>query len=189
MEIDHFGLIAGLYNRTAQYTPTISLLEILDLRPDGLLLDAGGGTGRVAQALKTMVRKVVVLDSSRAMLRYAVVKGLETICSPAEHLPFGSDSFNHIIMVDAFHHLANQRDAISELWRVLAPGGIMVIIEPNIHKLAVKLIAIGERLLLMHSHFFPPEKIAILLERPNTQVKVIYDEISVWVCAERVREM
>jgi hypothetical protein len=65
----------------------------------------------------------------------------------------------------------------------------MVIIEPNIHKLAVKLIAIGERLLLMRSHFFPPEKIAILLERPNTQVKVIYDEISVWVCAERVREM
>jgi ubiquinone/menaquinone biosynthesis C-methylase UbiE len=184
MQFDHFGLIAGLYNRAAPYTPPTKLLQTLDLHPNGVLLDAGGGTGRVAQALKTMVRKVVVLDSSRAMLRYAADKGLEATCAPAEHLPFRSNSFSHIIMVDAYHHLANQRDAISEFWRVLAPGGIIVIIEPNIHKLVVKLIAIGEKLLLMRSLFVSPENIAAVLENPSMHVRVIFDETSVWVVAK-----
>lgn len=189
MKFDHFGLIAGLYNRAAQYSPPSKLLEILDLHPDGLLLDSGGGTGRVALALKAMVGKVVVLDSSRSMLRYAAVKGLESICAQAERLPFRSTSFTQIIMVDAFHHLVNQSNAISEFWRVLAPGGIIVISEPNIHKLPVKLIAIGEKVLLMRSQFLSPEKIAALLERPNSVVRIIFIDTSVWVCAERVREM
>ncbi len=189
MPFDHFGLVAGLFNRAAQYIPSPSLLKILDLQPNGLLLDAGGGTGRVAQSLRSIVQKVVVLDSSRSMLRYAVVKGLETICAPAERLPFRSFSFSQIIMVDAFHHLANQHDAIDELWRVLSPGGKIVIIEPNIQKLVVKFIAFGERLLLMRSHFFSPENIALLLEKPHTRISVRLEEFSVWVCAERVREM
>jgi ubiquinone/menaquinone biosynthesis C-methylase UbiE len=189
MKFDHFSLIAGLYNRTSQFIPAQALLEILDLQPDGLLLDAGGGTGRVAQALRKMVREVLVLDTSRGMLRYASSKGLVAICAEAEQLPFGSDVFNYIIMMDALHHLASQRMAASEFWRVLAPGGKIVIIEPNVEKLAVKLIAIGENILLMRSHFLSPDKIAGLFENPNAKIIIFQDEISLWIIAESVREM
>jgi ubiquinone/menaquinone biosynthesis C-methylase UbiE len=187
MPFDHFSLIAGLYNRSAQYNPPELLLELLDLRPDGLLLDAGGGTGRIGQALRKMVRKVVVVDFSRGMLRYTAGKGLAATCAPAERLPFVSSSFSQIIMVDALHHVFNQRATVSEFWRVLAPGGRILIIEPDIHKLAAQLIAVGEKMLLMRSHFFSAEKIAALLENQDTKVRVVFDELNVWVFAERVR--
>jgi ubiquinone/menaquinone biosynthesis C-methylase UbiE len=186
---DHFNLIAGLYNRTAKFSIPARLFDLFALPSEGLLLDAGGGTGRVAEVLRRMVKEVVVADISRGMLRFAVDKGLATACASAEHLPFASGTFDRIIMVEALHHVFDQRQTITELWRVLAPGGRIVIIEPDIHKFAVKLIAIGEKMLLMRSHFLPAEEIASLFANNNTHVRVISDEFNVWVGAEKAREM
>jgi demethylmenaquinone methyltransferase/2-methoxy-6-polyprenyl-1,4-benzoquinol methylase len=187
MPFDHFDLIAGLYNRTGQFNAPASLLDLLDLRPGDLLLDLGGGTGRVAKALCSFVRKVIVADLSRVMLRHAAVKDLATTCAPAELLPFASGAFDRIIMVDALHHVFDQRQTVAELWRVLAPGGRVVIIEPDIYKFMVKLIAIGEKMLLMRSHFLTAEQITALFSNQNSHVRVINDEFNVWVCIERVR--
>jgi demethylmenaquinone methyltransferase/2-methoxy-6-polyprenyl-1,4-benzoquinol methylase len=187
MQFNHFDLIASLYNQTAQFSATESLLALLDLPPDGLLLDAGGGTGRVAGALRNMVRETVVADPSRGMLHHAANKGLAATCAPAEHLPFASSTFDRIIMVDSLHHVFDQRQTATELWRVLAPGGRIVIIEPNIHRFAVKLIAIGEKMLLMRSHFLPAEKITALFASHNTHVRVIVNDLNIWICAEKVR--
>jgi ubiquinone/menaquinone biosynthesis C-methylase UbiE len=189
MPFDHFGLIAGLYNRMGSYSPSARFLELLDLHPDVKLLDAGGGTGRVALALQPMVREVVVMDLSRGMLRFAAGKDLGTICAPAENLPFGSSVFDRIIMMDAFHHVINQRTVIHEFWRVLVPGGKIIIVEPDITRFPVKLIALGEKFLFMRSHFFSADKISALLENPHARIRVISDELSILVCAERVREM
>jgi ubiquinone/menaquinone biosynthesis C-methylase UbiE len=187
MPFDHFNVVAGLFNRTAPFIPPQSLLDLLGLPSDSLLLDAGGGTGRVAIALRKIVRGVVVADLSRGMLRYAARKGLTTTCALAEHLPFASSTFDRIIMVDALHHLFEQHQAVSEFWRVLSPRGRIVIIEPNINKFAVKLIAIAEKLLFLRSHFLAADKIAALFENQNVQVRVVFNEFNVWVCAERVR--
>jgi demethylmenaquinone methyltransferase/2-methoxy-6-polyprenyl-1,4-benzoquinol methylase len=189
MPFDHFNLIAGLFERTAKYTPAALLLDLLDLHPGEYLLDAGGGTGRVAQALREMVQVVVIVDPSRGMLRYAMGKGVASCCAPAERIPLASNSINRIIMVDAFHHLYHQEDVVSEFWRVLTLDGIIVIIEPDIQKWVVKLIALGEKMMLMRSHFFSAGKIAALLEKPGINVRVVYSEMQYFVCAKRVREM
>jgi ubiquinone/menaquinone biosynthesis C-methylase UbiE len=189
MPFDHFNLIAGLFERTSKYTPSSLLLDLLDLHPDEFLLDAGGGTGRVAKAFREMVQVVVVTDPSRGMLHYAAGKGLASCCAPAEHIPFASNSFHRIIMVDAFHHLFNQEAVISEFWRVLAPNGKIVIVEPDIQRWVVKLIALGEKMMLMRSHFFSASKIVALLEKPGINVRVVFTEMQFIVCAERVREM
>jgi ubiquinone/menaquinone biosynthesis C-methylase UbiE len=189
MPFDHFALIAGLYNRMAQFIVPVPLLDLLALPSKGLLLDVGGGTGRVANALRGNVREVVVADISHHMLRYSVNKGLATTCTPAERLPFISSIFDRIIMVDALHHVIDQRQAVDELWRVLAPGGRIVIIEPDIHKFPVKLIAIGEKMLLMRSHFLSAEKISALYANQNARVMILFDDFNVWVCAEKVREL
>jgi demethylmenaquinone methyltransferase/2-methoxy-6-polyprenyl-1,4-benzoquinol methylase len=186
MPFDHFDLISSCYNKTAQFSAPAALLALLALQPDDLLLDAGGGTGRVAEALHRMVKRVVVVDLSRGMLRHATDKDLVTTCAPVEHLPFPSNVFNRIIMVDALHHVSDQRQTVSELWRVLAPGGKMVIIEPDIHKFAVKMIAIGEKVLLMRSHFLPAERIIALFKDQNAHPRIIFSEFNVWVYAEKV---
>jgi ubiquinone/menaquinone biosynthesis C-methylase UbiE len=185
MPFDHFNLIAGLYDRSGPFIPGKPLLECLSLSSKHRLLDAGGGTGRVTAALKSMVRAVVVVDISTGMLRSAAAKGLPTVASPAEVLPFPSGSFDRVIMLDALHHVSDQLRTVSELWRVLAPGGRIVIVEPDIHKAAVILIAGFEKLLLMRSHFLSGEKIKELFVDPLARVAIQYADNNILLLAEK----
>ena len=47
-------------------------------------------------------------------------------------------------MVDALHHVADQEATIRELWRLLKPGGRIIIEEPDIRRFEVKLLALIE---------------------------------------------
>lgn len=128
---------------------------------DGWLADVGGGTGRVASALRDLVGRAVVVDLSEAMLRQAAGKDrLYLVCAQAEALPFPDASFARVIVVDSFHHFADQAAAAREVWRVLAPGGRLVVEEPDIRCLAVRLVALLERLLGFGSRFRTPREIA-----------------------------
>jgi ubiquinone/menaquinone biosynthesis C-methylase UbiE len=187
MPLDHFNLVAGFYDRAGPFRVTESLLGLLSLSQSNLLLDVGGGTGRVAAALRDRVKKVFVVDVSSGMLRRAHAKGLATVCAPAEFLPIPSGSIDRITMVDALHHVADQRQTATELWRVLVPGGRILIIEPDIHKIAMKLIAIGEKILLMRSHILTGEEISALFADPTVKVSVIYEEFNIVFFAEKVR--
>jgi len=165
------------------------LSGLLSLSPNCLLLDAGGGTGRVAAALRSQVGNVIVADLSRGMLRHASAKGLATVCAPAELLPFPSGSFDRIILVDALHHVIDQGRTARELFRLLTPSGRLVIVEPDIRKPIVKVIAIGEKVLLMRSHFLTGDKIAALFVGMDAKIGLFYEELNVVCIAERVRRM
>ena len=188
MPFNHFDIIAGLYNRMAKYNLPEHLLESFALTPDCKLLDVGGGTGRVADVLQRRVKVVIVADISRGMLRYAADKRLPVANSPAEYLPFASSSFDRIIMVDALHHVHDQRQTISELWRVLSPGGRIIIIEPDINKFAVKLMAFGEKILLMDSHFLTGDNITALFIDNDKRSKIFDYESDVWVYTEKEKK-
>jgi ubiquinone/menaquinone biosynthesis C-methylase UbiE len=187
MPFDHFDLIAGVYDRAGQFILTERLLESLSLSPNHLLLDAGGGTGRVAAALRGKVKEALVVDTSRGMLRFAAGKGLPTVCSRVEYLPFPSASMDRILMMDALHHVMDQQRTASELWRVLAPGGRILIVEPDIRKLSVKMIALGEKMLWMRSHFLTSGEIAALFKASDVKDEVFFDEFSIFFIAEKVR--
>jgi ubiquinone/menaquinone biosynthesis C-methylase UbiE len=112
---------------------------------------------------------------------------LVAICAPGEHLPFPSGSFDRILMVDAFHHVLDQGRTIDELWRVLQPGGRILIIEPDIHQFIVRLIALGEKILLMRSHFLSHEKITSLFNGKNARARVVKSMNNVMVLVEKAR--
>ena len=187
MPFDHFNLIANFYDRAGQFRVSEPLLGLLSLSPSSLLLDAGGGTGRVAEALRSLVQEVFIVDTSRGMLRLAAGKGLATVCAPAEFLPFPSRSIDRILMMDALHHVLDQRMTARELWRVLAPGGRILIVEPDIRKLSVKVIALGEKLLLMRSHFLSDGEITSLFTAPDIKAGVYFDNSNIFFLAEKVR--
>ncbi len=189
MPFDHFNFIAGFYDWAGKFTVTEPLFGFLALSPNSLVLDAGGGTGRVAAEIRGMVREVFVADISRGMLRRAAGKGLPAVCSPAESLPFLAGSFDRVIMVDALHHVLNQERTAHELWRVLASGGKIVIVEPDIHKFVTRLIAIGEKLLRMRSHFLSGAEIASLFANADAKTSIHSDEFNVIFIAEKARKM
>lgn len=94
----------------------------------------------------------------------------------AEGLPFATGAIDRIFVVDAFHHFADQPLVASELVRV------WWIEEPDLRHLAVKGIAIAEKLALMQSHFYSPPALAeLFVAAGGTLIEVTPDRISAHV--------
>ena len=184
--LDHFGLLAPYYDRIIKPKTNDDWLRLLQLPIKGSLLDVGGGTGRVSQQLCDQVLNSVLVDPSAEMLSQAAGKRcLTSARAAAEHLPFNDGVFECIIMVDALHHVENQTQTLMELWRVLRPGGRILIEEPDIRRFSVKLLAFGEKLLLMRSHFLSPEAIKAAFNALSAQVTVETSGINAYIVVEK----
>jgi len=183
---DHFGAIAPVYDRFFRPHDPARLAELADLPTPGFLLDVGGGTGRVAHSLKPWQQSIIVADLSFRMLQNAGCKdGLHTVCAPAERLPFADESFDRIIMVDALHHVCSQTTAVDEMWRLLRPGGKIVIEEPDIRSVFVVILALLEKILLMRSHFLSPPKIVALFPPSGLKQQIVVKGYTAWIIIEK----
>jgi SAM-dependent methyltransferase len=172
----HFDILARVYERLMPTADASLFADLLALPCAGLLLDAGGGTGRVSSRLKRQVGKVVVSDLSLPMLRQTLHhRGIAPVRAHGEALPFADRVFERALVVDAIHHFQDPHRVLAELMRVLAPGGRLVIEEPDIRRWPVRLVALAERLALMDSHFLAPAKIAAILEALGTRPRVTHD--------------
>jgi ubiquinone/menaquinone biosynthesis C-methylase UbiE len=158
-KFDHFNVIGPIYDWVFGRNASLRIHEFIELESHHTLLDVGGGTGRVSSKLNAITPHAFIADSAMKMLQVAENKGLLVINAESEKLPFEDGSFDRIIMVDVFHHVADQQHTLDEIWRTLRPGGKLVIEEPNIHNWVVKMIALGEKMLFMRSHFRKPQEI------------------------------
>jgi len=186
-EPGHFKFLAPIYERFVKPREPEKILAQLGLpQPDGAVLDAGGGTGRVAQYFVGKAARVVVADQTFEMLQEVVKKdGLTAVGALTEQLPFPDGYFCCVIMVDALHHVADQAATIRELWRVLKPGGRVIIEEPDIRDFRVKLMALAEKLALMRSHFLSPQRILSLFDDAAAKKQIEVDGWTAWMIVEK----
>ena len=89
--------------------------------PDGLALDVGAGTG-IANRLLT--REFISSDISRAML--AQGSGQRIQCD-LRHLPFETAMFSLVLSVSVIRDVTPMDEALTELYRVTADGGHLVL--------------------------------------------------------------
>lgn len=172
-QFDHFNLLGPIYDLIFGRSKNDEIVKLMDVNKGHLVLDVGGGTGRISVLLKKITANVFIADSAFQMIRQAQYKGIQTVNAASERLPFPAQSFDRIVMVDAFHHVEDQQVTLKEMFRLLAKDGIIIIEEPNIHNFLVKLIALGEKILFMRSHFVPPEKIVEMFSvYPAAKVEV-----------------
>ncbi len=181
-DFNHFDWLAPIYDRVIQPADTERLKSLADLQTTDRLLDVGGGTGRAVARLGQAVARTWVLDLSRSMLQRTADKvALRPCQGSVAALPFATHAFDKVLAVDSFHHFADQAGAARELLRVLAPGGRLVIEEPDIRRFPVKLVALGEQLALMKSRFRPAEDVVAIFSSPDTIVRVVAHSPNYWV--------
>lgn len=96
------------------------------------VLDVGCGTGALAEHVLTSLPAVELsgVDISPEMLRRArrrLGDRASFVLGDSERLPFADGAFEAIICNDSFHHYPDPARAAFEMWRVLRPGGVLII--------------------------------------------------------------
>ncbi|MEO1043911.1 MAG: metalloregulator ArsR/SmtB family transcription factor [Pseudomonadota bacterium] len=108
----------------------------------GDILDVGTGTGRMIELLADRADHATALDKSPEMLRLARAKlekfgpdQVEWLLGDFYSLPADNDRFDCVVMHQALHYADNPGAVLTEIGRVLAPGGTVAIIDFAPHAL------------------------------------------------------
>jgi ArsR family transcriptional regulator len=141
----YFNLIAGRLGRN--YCPGRSWEAIghlaLRLTPAIDIADLGAGEGLVSQLLARRARQVWCIDDSPRMVEVgselARKNGLANLAyrlGDIEQVPLGDGSVDLAILSQALHHARYPQKAVDEAWRILRPGGQLVVLDLNEHTFA-----------------------------------------------------
>ena len=114
------------------------MVRLASIRPDDQVLDVGTGTGVVAfRAAKKLGDggRVVGIDLSEGMLaaantksdRLGIAERIEFRQMDAEKLEFPDATFDVAVSLFALLHFPNPLTALKEIYRVLKPGGRLVV--------------------------------------------------------------
>ena len=131
-------------------------------------LDLGCGDGRLGAELRA--RRVVGADVSRVPLERARARlGEVVLVEPDEPLPFEDGSFDLVLCAEMLEHVRDVQLLVSEVRRVLRPGGTLAVTTPAHSRLsALRLVATGWESefqpLSPHLRFFTRRSLARLLD-------------------------
>ena len=109
-------------------------LSSLGRKLRGIILDLGAGTGYGARFLDPNNTKYIPTDirggrNPEDSLITKMSKRIKIYCSCYE-LPFLSDRIDGIMMISLLEHLENPSSALSEAYRILIPGGHIIVAVP-----------------------------------------------------------
>lgn len=97
-----------------------------------LTLDAGCGTGRGTQRLSEKGAKVVALDLGTRLTRYTANRyPCVPVVGSILELPFDDRTFDIVFSSEVIEHTPDPLQAAQELYRVLRPGGHLVLSTPG----------------------------------------------------------
>ena len=121
---------AGVYELCKKDYPPI--LEELEKEPFEALLDCGCGTAPMLSLLSERYpnRRYTEIDLSPKMLEAARAKGMKNVTlvyGDCENLPFQADSFDAVICSQSFHHYPSPQRFFNSAFRVLRPGGRLIL--------------------------------------------------------------
>lgn len=125
-----FDRAADFYDRTRPLFEPIAtqgIQAILDLiGPAARILDVGTGTGRISVPLLEHGADLVGCDLSLKMMGHLLQKypSARIVQTDASSLPFAASRFDSVLTVHVLHLIAPWREALKEIRRVLAPGGV-----------------------------------------------------------------
>lgn len=164
----------------------LGIIAHLRFSPQSLILDAGCGDGVYCEWLSGEGENFVVgVDISGRILSIArrniASRGnlarVPLVASNVEQLPFAKDTFDGALCTQVIEHLLDDRAGLHELYRVLRPGGQLVISTDNHDNLVTSCLAL------------PVRVVRALLGRPDWQPPFPHRDYQLPVFAALVTEM
>jgi len=131
---EQFDRVMNRYDLERRLSVLIDdLLSDYDLK-DKLVLEGGAGTGHAAARLALSGARVVACDIGATLLRITRERCDSCLAVNGDllALPFDDETFDVVFSTEAIEHTAQPLAASSELYRVLKPGGRLVLSTPNL---------------------------------------------------------
>jgi demethylmenaquinone methyltransferase/2-methoxy-6-polyprenyl-1,4-benzoquinol methylase len=109
----------------------VAVQRAIDPKPGERILDVAAGTGTSSASLARSGATVVAVDFSPGMIEEGRKRNpkIEFVQADAEKLPFGDDEFDVVTISFGLRNVAKPKAALAEMYRVLKPGGRLLICE------------------------------------------------------------
>ena len=145
---DYYDDFSRTYDRGRDrgYHAMIDEIEagaVIELAAGRDVLEVGCGTGLVLERVARVARLAEGVDLSPGMLEHARQRGLSVREGDATALPFPDASFDVVYAFKVLAHVPDVDRAIAEMFRVVRPGGHVLIEVYNRHSLRFLSRAIG----------------------------------------------
>ncbi len=135
---NYFDSLAGKFGRA--YLPGRSwegLAEVLlRLMPPMVIADLGAGEGTFSQLLALRAKHVIAIDNSEKMVEFgrklAKTHGLRNLdfrLGDLESVPLDDKSVDLAFLSQSLHHALHPEQAVAEAFRIVKPGGRIVILD------------------------------------------------------------
>ena len=95
------------------------------------ILDVGCGLGMYVRRFREFSQEVYGVDIDAEKVAEASQSLPNIQQAPAERLPFPDETFDVVLSHEVLEHVGDDRRAVAEALRVLAPGGRLVVFAPN----------------------------------------------------------
>lgn len=139
----YFDELAGRFGK--DYVPGRSwkalaeaLIKVLNYK---IVADLGAGEGTLAQLLAQRAEKVIAVDLSPKMVEFgqslAIQNGLENLeyrIGDIEEPPIAEKSLDLAVLSQALHHAEHPQRAIDAAFRILKPGGRLIVLDLVSHQ-------------------------------------------------------
>lgn len=115
-------------------------IELSGIRPGNIVLDLAGGTGDLTKQFSKRVGKtgkVVLADINESMVRVGrdrltdlgIIGNVDYVISNAEALNYADNTFDLVTIAFGLRNVTNKDQALAEIYRVLKPGGQLMVLE------------------------------------------------------------
>ncbi len=135
--MNQFGRVSHAYASSPDFASGGDLDILLNMakpNPSMVLLDVATGAGHTAIKMAPHVKHVTAVDITSEMIDHthelATSKNLTNVTAllmDAESLSFSDDLFDVVTCRFAPHHFGDVQKFLSEIYRVLKPGGVFVL--------------------------------------------------------------
>ena len=153
--------------------------------PQGRLLDVGCGSGWLLESMQSLGWTVEGVDLDPRAVDGARSRGLRVHLGHVDQLDLPAESFDVVTMSHYIEHVYEPAAVIAACYRLLKPGGRLVIVTPNTRSLGHRLYGKDWRGLEppRHLHLFNPDALGAAVRRGG------FGKFRVWTSLRDAYEM